>query len=159
MKTFTSFAAFAEHLGTLVAAQAAAEHVALDRATIVLQRAAQAKFGEYQPAAGPFAAWAELAESTKADRVAQGFPENEPLLRTGATRASIERTVGAGEAWVGSDSDILKWQELGTARIPPRSTLGSAAVEQAPKIVEIVGEAVTLALHGEDPRGGIPIRE
>lgn len=154
MREFGSMAAFAEHLGTVIVAEIGAEHSALERAAQLLEKAVKAKFGEYQPQAGEFVAWAELADATKADREKQGFAENEPLLRTGELRDSVGHKVGSHEAAIGSNSDIAVWQELGTARIPPRSFFGSAAVENSDKIKKIVGEMVVVALVGKEVFGG-----
>ena len=38
-----------------------------------------------------------LAESTQAERVVQGYPANEPLLRTGELRDSIEHKLVSGD--------------------------------------------------------------
>jgi len=154
MREFASFGAFAAFLGELVLKQREAEVSGLDRAARLLQRRAKAKFGVYQPEAGPFVAWAELAESTKAERSRLGFSENEPLLRRGDLRDSIERQVEIDEAQVGSNDDRMVWQELGTARIPPRSVLGSTGIESADEVVKIVGDHVFMALAGEGVLGG-----
>lgn len=141
-------------LGEIAVHQHEMEHHALEKAAKVVKKRAKAKLGEYQEAAGPFVGWAELAESTKADRVAQGFPEDEPLLRTGAMRDSIEHTVADGEAQVGSNSDIAVYQELGTERTPPRSFLGGAAAESVDTIIGIVGDLAVTALVGKGVHGG-----
>jgi phage gpG-like protein len=146
---FTSFAQVAIHCAELALVQHEADHSALEKATKLLQKEVKEKFGEYQPEAAPFVAWAELAESTKQDRESQGYPEDEPLLRSGDLRESIEREVRDSEGFVGSNSDIAVYQELGTKNMPPRSTFGSAAVENIEKIVNIVGEGAVAALVGE----------
>jgi hypothetical protein len=148
IREFKSFAEFATFLGTLALQERQAETRGLEQAARLLQSRAKAKFGEYQPEAGPFIAWAELAESTKAERVRLGFPENEPLLRRGDLRESIECHVELSEAQVGSNDDVMVWQELGTAHIPPRSVLGLTAVESAEKVAKIVGQQVYLAIAG-----------
>lgn len=153
-KEFGSLAAFAEHIGTMIAAEVAAEHVALERSAKLIQKAAKAKIGEYQESAPPFVAWAPLAESTQAERARLGYPEDEPLLRDGTLRDSIQYRVGVGEAQIGSDLDIAVYQELGTDKIPPRSFLGGAAVENGDKVAKIVGETVALALVGKDVHQG-----
>lgn len=127
---------------------------ALELAARVVEKEAKAEIGHYQAAAGDFAAWAELAPRTKAERVALGFTENDPLLRTGGLRDSIGHEVemkgiASGEAVVGSTSDIAVYQELGTERIPPRSFLGGAAVRKSSKVAEICGAGVVKALVGE----------
>lgn len=160
MREFSSLKDFAVFLGTLTAAQITAEHAALERAAKLVEKRAKEKIGEYQQAAGPFAAWAELADATKADRARQGFPEDEPGLRTGEMRDSIEHQVSATEAQIGSDDDKLVWFELGTAKQPPRSVLGGAGVESAEEIVAIIGEELTISLTGAEVfQGRLPIKE
>lgn len=149
MKSFDSFAALAAQLAAVSVAQRKMEHEALEKAAKVVKKRAKAKIGKYQDEAPPFAGWAELADSTKTDRVQQGYAENEPLLRTGEMRDSIEHKVIGNEAHVGSNNDKAVWQELGTENIPPRSFLGGAAAEETPKIVGIIGESAVLSLVGE----------
>jgi phage gpG-like protein len=150
MKTFGSLGDFALHLGELALLQREADHVALERAAKIIEKRAKERIGEYQAQIGPFIAWPELAESTKADRARQGYPEDEPLLRTGEMRDSIEHQVADYEAEIGSNNDKAVWQELGTDRIPPRSFLGGAAAETSDRVVEVIGETVTLWLAGAD---------
>ena len=144
----------AAKLGEIALKQHEMEHHALETAAELVEKRAKDKIGEYQEQAGPFVGWADLAEFTKADRIAKGFPEDEPLLRTGAMRDSIEHIVGDGEAQVGSNSDIAVYQELGTAKIPPRSFLGGAAVETMPRIVELIGATAKAALVGKEVHSG-----
>lgn len=146
---FTSFLEAAVHCGELALAVHEAEHVSLERATKLLQKKVKEKYGEYQPQAGEFVAWAELAESTKQDRERQGYPEDEPLLRTGEVRDSVKRLVRDSEGFVGSDNDIAVYEELGTSKMPPRSTFGSAGVENVEAILKIVGEDAVMALVGK----------
>jgi hypothetical protein len=135
---------------------------ALERAARVVEKEAKRSIGDYQNAAAPFAGWAELADSTKEDRVRQGYPENEPELRDGTMRDGIEHTVimhdVSGVAYVGSDSQILEWQELGTSKMPPRSILGGALVRKEEKVAELIGGSVYAALTGDQVHGGkIPL--
>ena len=152
MKEF-SLLGFVEFLGNLPAAVEAQTHEMLELAARVVEREAKDSIGEYHGAAGPFAAWAELADATKADRVAKGYAENEPLLREGDLRDSIEHTVVGNEAHIGSNSDIAVYQELGTSRIPPRSFLGGAAVRKEREVVELIGSSVMRTLSG----GGVAL--
>jgi hypothetical protein len=149
MREFHSFLEAAVYCGELVLLQHEADKHSLHKATELLQEHVREKFGEYQPEAGPFVEWAQLADSTKADRVYQGYAENEPLLRTGDLRESVETLVRDNVGYVGSDSDIAVYQELGTIKMPPRSTFGSAAVETMDLIVEIVGKGAVAALVGK----------
>jgi HK97 gp10 family phage protein len=148
-KSFGSLAHLATHLAGIAVAQHEMEKSALEKCAKLVEKRAKEKLGEYQDAAGPFAGWAPLAESTMSDRSRQGFPEDEPLLRTGALRDSIEHTVADGVAQVGSDSDVAVYQELGTRHMPPRSFLGGAAAEKLEEIKGIIGESAVAALVGE----------
>ena len=149
-----SLTSFIGHLGGMSVALGAHTGHALEKAAQIVEKEAKAEIGHYQDAAGPFAGWAELADSTKADRAAKGFPENEPLLRTGELRDSISHKVEvtgpvSGKAVIGSDSDIAVYQELGTKNIPPRSFLGGALVRKSHAVAELLGASVHKALIGE----------
>lgn len=134
-------------------------HKALEAAARVVEHEAKEEIGHYQDAVGPFAQWAELADSTKDQRVRMGFSENDPLLRTGELRDSIGHEVDGRNAVVGSTSDIAVYQELGTARIPPRSFLGGAAARKESDVVDIIGEGAVIGLVGQDVfRRYLPIR-
>lgn len=143
-----------EALAVRLVAQAMKQDVilnaGLEKICQAVENTAKGEIGTYQPAVGPFPAWAELADSTKADRLAKGFTENDPLLRDGALRESISHEVHALEAVVGSDSDIAVYQEFGTVKIPPRPFLGPAAIRNHEKIEKIAGEAALAGLIGTD---------
>ncbi len=148
------FLELAAKLGETALAQHEMEHHALEKVARVVDKRAKEKIGEYQEQAGPFAGWAELADSTKEDRLRQGYTENDPGLRSGEMRDSIEHVVRDGEAQVGSDDDKMVWFELGTSKQPPRSVLGGAVVEEMDKITEIVGTSAVAALVGKGVHGG-----
>jgi hypothetical protein len=146
---FKSFGAFGRHLGRLALVGEEVSHHVTEEAAKIIQKDAQHRLGEYQDYTGPFNTWAELADSTKADRVAKGFPENEPLLRTGELRDSIEVSVKGNEAVVGSVSDIAMYQELGTDRgIPPRPFLGPAAFDAKHPICEMGAKTIVAWVSG-----------
>lgn len=107
-----------------------------------IEETAKEEIGVYQPAYGPFEAWAPLAESTKADRVRQGYIEDEPLLRSGELRDSIESEVVGLAAIVGTKSEIGFWQEVGTENIPPRPFIGPAYVRKIDPLMESIGRAI-----------------
>lgn len=143
-----SILSFIEHLGVMGAELVVAEAEGLHKAAEIVKAEAKASVGEYQPQSGPFAAWAPLADATKVDRVSQGYPEDEPELRSGALRDSIESTVlpNMREAEVGSDSDVMVYQELGTAKMPPRSILGGAAARREQDVVDLLSDRAVIAL-------------
>jgi phage gpG-like protein len=130
MLEFASLGAFQNHV-TQTMIPAVHSHLGrgLEAAAELIQNTARAKLGHYQSSVEHFPAWPELADYTKADRVAKGFTENDPLLRTGALRDSIGHEVHGFEAVIGSTSDVAVFQELGTNKIPPRPFLGPAVVQ------------------------------
>ncbi len=169
MMEFADIESFVEHLAKIEAEELAMAHRALEKCAQVVEKSAKDKIGEYQEQAGPFIAWPELADSTKRDREAQGYPENEPGLRSGEMRESIGHVTSVGdlETQIGSNDDKMVYFELGTSKQPPRSVLGGAMVESLPKIehilaAELVGmitaTKVAAALLGEGVvEGGIQI--
>jgi hypothetical protein len=149
MKSFSSFASFAAEFALAAGKVETLNHRMLEKSAEIIEERAKEKIGEYQDQAGPFAAWAPLAESTLAEKEALGYaPPDNPLLRTGEMRDSIEHKVIGDEAHVGSDNDKALWQELGTASIPPRSFLGGAAFEKEREVVELIGENTAMLLAG-----------
>ncbi len=121
------------------------EHVAQK-----IENSAKAELGVYQPEVGPFQDWADLAESTQTQRVAQGYTENDPGLRSGKMRDSIEHQVHGLEAQIGSNDQNLVYFEFGTNKQPPRAVLGPAVIHNEKAIKSILGEAVVAALIGGD---------
>jgi hypothetical protein len=112
------------------------------------EEAAKAAIGTYTYG------WKQLAESTQTERASLGYPPNEPLLREGDLRNSIESqaelTMLGAEGVVGSSSMIAVYQEMGTSRgIPPRSFLGESLMRSIPLIDETFGKfAVSLLSLG-----------
>lgn len=125
-------------------------HHGLDKLGARIEKTAKDEFGRYQSATGPFGAWPELADSTKDDRVHQGFSENDPLLRTGELRDSISHKVdhGALELAVGSPDEKMVFHEFGTSKMPARPVLGPAAFRNKSAIQRLVGAAVVAGLVG-----------
>lgn len=122
---------------------------ALEHVAQKVEATAKAEIGVYQEAIGPFPAWPQLAQSTQDERERLGFSANDPLLRTGELRDSIGHSVSGLEAEIGSDSDIMVYQEMGTSRIPPRPVLGPAAEHNHDVILKELGGAVVAGLLGQ----------
>jgi hypothetical protein len=137
---------FAAHLRKMESELPKVEEKALEAAAANLEAKIKSLIGTYS--AKP--RWKEIAEYTKEDRSRKGFTPNDPLLRTGALRDSIHHKVVDKVAYVGSDSDILVYQQLGTARIPPRAVFGNATVHKAlKKEAKQVGKTIANYLsHG-----------
>lgn len=139
------------HLAKVAIAEDLALHRGLERCAAAIEKTAKSEIGSYQPAAGPFPAWAELTEATKADRVRQGYTENDPLERTHALEESISHQTHGLDAAIGSTSDVMVYQEMGTPTIPPRPVLGPAAVRNKELIHKTLGAAaVEGLLYGAD---------
>jgi hypothetical protein len=153
-----NLAGFAAHLGKLIIATEVENYHLLDRAARMVQEEAKAEIGTKQDAAGPFAAWAPLADTTvngfngHPGKRQLGFtpPDYDPLERSGEMRDSIERTVipASHEAHVGSDSDVAVVQELGTEKMPARSFLGGAAVRKRDEVGHMIGWTTVQILRG-----------
>lgn len=107
-----------------------------------IEETAKEEIGVYQPAVGPFEAWAPLAESTKADRVRSGYTEDDPLERSGELKNSIESEVVGLAGLVGTKSEIGFWHEVGTSSIPPRPFIGPAYVRKIDPLMESIGQAI-----------------
>lgn len=148
---------FSEFLLTLPMAIEAHNAHALERAAKVVEKEAKDSIGEYQDTSGPFVAWQDLADSTVTEKERLGFsPGDNPELRTGEMRDSIFHFVDAkaGKAFVGSNSDVLVYQELGTENMPPRSILGGALARKSHEIEKILGDSVKGALLGDGVHNG-----
>jgi phage gpG-like protein len=116
-----------------------AQEAALAVAAQIVAAKAKSYIGTYN--AKP--TWSQLADSTQADRASKGFAPNEPLLRTGELRDSIEwKVVSSHEAHVGSNNPKAVWMELGTSRIPPRPFLGPAAHQNGALIKRAVRQVI-----------------
>lgn len=137
---------FAKALGAMAEADMLM-HESMEKACEIVEKEAKRVIGTYDYG------WPQLAESTQKDREAKGFSANDPLLRTGEMRDSIEHRVGLEfgnvVGIVGTDNPIAKYQELGTAKIPPRSFLGGAAMAKEHEVRAILGLGAYTALAAQ----------
>ena len=147
MKQFDSLAGFASHLVKTAALGGVVSHHIVKRAGEIIQHDAQSRIGSYQDGGGGFPAWANLAPATIEDRIRKGFTPEDPLLRTGEMRDSIEVEAHAHEAVVGTADVIALYQEQGTSTIPPRPFLGPAALHSKEK-VGALSAAIAMAWIG-----------
>ena len=120
----------------IAAAAPMTTHRALEHACKVIEDEAKSELGTYQPG------WAMLAQSTLADKARKGFDVPSPLERTFAMGRSIDHFVEGKSGYVGSESMIALYQELGTSRIPPRPFLSTAAKRKGREISELIGRDV-----------------
>ena len=153
-----SILGFVEHLAAMTIEVEHETQAGLEEAARIIEREAKDAIGTYQDEAGQFVAWAELADATKDQRVALGYSENDPGLRSGAMRESVEHMVEGHTAHIGSDDDNLVFFELGTVRQPPRSVLGGAAFRSGHEVAEVIGSHFVAALVGSEViNGSLPI--
>lgn len=131
---------------TLMAIEAV--EIGLEHAAKVVQEDAKDRIGEYQREIGHFPEWAPLANATKADRLAKGFTEDDPLLRSGELRDSIVTEHTAMAAVIGSKLPQSAYLEFGTEKMPPRPFLGPAALAKRKQIQRIIGTATAMAMGG-----------
>lgn len=151
MKEFTSLGQFALHLLSLQAATSISLHRGLEKVAAAVEKTAKAEIGTYQQAIGPFPSWDPLAEVTKKQRLDLGYTEDDPGLRDGSMRDSIERKVERLEAVIASDDQNLVWFELGTSKQPPRPVLGPAVEHNHDVIRKELGLALVRGLLGGGP--------
>jgi phage gpG-like protein len=130
--TFANPLAFASFLTELKIALPTAEHVALERAAVIVETEAKRVLGTHDYG------WPPLAAST----IASKATGDSPLLETGEMRDSIEHNVDGRSAFVGSDNDKALWHELGTSRVPPRPFLSGALAHKEADVVKAIGEAI-----------------
>lgn len=148
MKTFDSPGAFAKHLLKLAAIQHEVDKLILEKAAEEVRKTAAGMIGQYQEAIGPFVKWEDLADSTEKEKARLGYSLDAPLLRNGNLKRSIQKTVAVPEAVVGSDDQVMVYQELGTEHIPPRSTIGAASIHSAPRICSMASVTMAAWLSG-----------
>ena len=146
MREFAHIGEMVAHLAGMAAAETLALHHGLKKCAVAIEKTARSEIGTYQGEVGQFAAWAPLADSTQADRVAKGYTPNDPLLRSGELRNSISHQIDTLEAVIGSTSEVMVYQELGTAAIPPRAVLGPAAIRNKALIMRTLGHAAAEGL-------------
>lgn len=151
MKTYKSFGALARTLERCAGKLEITLAEAMEASAVIVENAAKAEIGHYQrdnmgDDRGRWEAWAELKPATKKDRLRKGYAENDPLLRSGDMRDSIEHVSTMKYFVVGSKSDILLWQELGTERIPPRSVLALALFRNTPLVMRLIGKTIEKTL-------------
>lgn len=148
LREFESPIHFAEHLLRLQVGMRVIVDKAFDTALAILEKDMRDQIGEYQDAVGPYNAWAPLAESTEADKAAQGFPLNAPLLRTGELRESFAHEREGDEGIVGATDPVMEYQEFGTATIPPRPVVGPALERNRDVVERLLGRALVDAILG-----------
>ncbi len=143
MKTF-SLGEMAAHFLTMEADIRLAEEAAVVSGCKLIQRKAKGMLGHEQP----------IWQGLKPETIARKAHGNTPLLETGEMKASIEMTAPLNEngqivGYVGSNSMIAVYQEMGTKNIPPRPFISTAGMANGHLVAEMAAKLVYAAMiHG-----------
>ena len=113
-------------------------HAIVARACEMVANAAKEALGTYE------FGWVSL----KPETIARKMRGDSPLLETGELKNSIQWNSSGNEGHVGSNLDKAVWMELGTSKIPPRSFLAAAAMQQEELIHEMAARAVVAIIAG-----------
>lgn len=155
VREFSNLADFITHLAGAQVALVAAEQSALKKGALLIENEAKREMGHYQPAVGPFPAWAALAESTEARKAAMGYPANAPLLASGDAQKNITHEISGHDAVIGSPDEVMVYHEFGTSKMPPRPVFGPAVYKNLEKLHFIIGtEVVAGIIDGKVTSGG-----
>jgi HK97 gp10 family phage protein len=153
-REFDSVLGFTEHLIALEVGLRVIERKALGAVLQVLEDDMKAQIGEYQDAAGPYPAWAALADSTEVEKERLGYPSDAPLLREGDLEKSFSHEQEGVEGVVGSTDPVMEYHEFGTPKMPPRPVVGPALERKRDKIEHLLGHALVEAIIGGTLQGG-----
>lgn len=107
---------------------------AMEKAAKLVQQEATDEVGVYQTG------WAQLADSTEAQKARKGYPANAPLLATGQLKNSFEYTVSGLNATIGSNDRTIKYHEFGTSKMPPRPVLLTSVTKKKNEIINLIGQ-------------------
>ncbi|MEB0133574.1 HK97-gp10 family putative phage morphogenesis protein [Pseudomonas sp. CCI2.4] len=145
---FHSLQSLALHMATAAVAEIAALEHGLEKCAKKIEETAKAEIGHYQSAAGPFAAWADLADSTEERKSKMGYPADAPLEATGQMRDSISHKVHGLEAVIGSTDQKMVYHEFGTPKMPARPVMGPAIFTNKEYIRRTIGHAAISGIIG-----------
>ncbi len=148
MMEFSSLGSLSLHFLAVEVATLKHLHESLEKCAVQIEKTAKEEIGHYQSAVGPFAAWADLADSTEAHKARMGYPSDAPLEATGEMRDSFTHEVHGLECIAGSKDPKMVWHEFGTPKMPSRSVVGPAALTQKEFIRRTLGHATVTGLIG-----------
>ncbi|CAE6838200.1 hypothetical protein [Paraburkholderia nemoris] len=159
MKEYKSFGAFARAMERAAVELEVAYATAMEAGALVVEASAVAEFGHYQREdMGEFTPWAELKDETKQAHIqaivdgeaAYDAGPNTPELVKGDLRESVKHEAAAKAFVVGSEAQVMVWQEQGTPEgLPPRPVLGPALYRDTEVVLNLVGQAIEDTLVGK----------
>lgn len=139
---FDSMGALALHLATAAVTEVVALEHGLEKCLKHLEEVAKGEIGHYQSAIGPFPAWADLADSTEAQKAAKGYPADAPLEASGAMRETFRHERHGLEGVMGSTDKKMVWHEFGTPKMPARPVVGTSVLRSREFIRRTIGVAM-----------------
>ena len=145
---FKDLGSLALHMAGQEAALLASLHAGLEKCAKKIEKTAKAEIGHYQKGVGPFAAWADLADSTEEHKAKMGYPADAPLLASGAMQSSITHNTSVLEAVIGSTDPKMAYHEFGTPKMPARPVMGPALLTNKEFIRRTLGHATVTGLIG-----------
>lgn len=148
---FNSLGSLALHLASTELLLLKSMHDGLEKCAERIEKTAKEEIGHYQQAAGPFAAWAELAESTEEQKARMGYPADSPLKASGEMANSFEHKTSGLETIIGSTDPKMYYHEFGTMRMPARAVLGPAVFRNREYIRRVLGQATVRGLMHSQP--------
>ena len=149
-RSFASFAEWGAFVGTVPGALTAELDDALHLIGNDVAADARNRMGVYQGNVGPFAYWDPLTERTMTERVELGFTPNDPLLRSGELRDSIDFSVSGPSVSVGSPLEKAADMENGVPNrnVPARPFIGPAMYNQSDANRKRIMDALRSAFTG-----------
>ncbi|EPZ47636.1 hypothetical protein [Alicyclobacillus acidoterrestris] len=144
----------------------AAVQKALKESAQQVQKTAKGKFSEYQPAYGPFQAWALLNRDYVIEKIAAGASGDDPLIGAYFKRESRDAAANSATklrdsieikvedvsltAYVGTNNMLGVYHEYGAVRknsvLPPRPFLRPALYQETGWINKTMREAIGLGM-------------
>jgi phage gpG-like protein len=145
---FKDLGSLALHMASQEVALLASLHAGLEQCAVRVEQVAKAEIGHYQSGIGPFPAWADLADSTEAQKAKMGYPADAPLEATGEMRDSITHTTHMLETVIGSTDVKMFYHEFGTPKMPARPVMGPAVLRSKEYIRRVLGLATVSGMIG-----------
>ena len=135
-----TLAQLADHFRAVAAKAAVAPEVAAERTAPVLLAESVGILGTH--------ALRDLLPQTQKERERLGYPPNDPLVREGDYRDTIEGGAVGSLAFAGTASPIGAFLEFGTAKMAPFSNFALAKDAALPLAVAIATEVAREVMEG-----------
>lgn len=126
---------------------------ALDEIGRQVQGEVKREIGNYQPAIGPFPATAPLSQATLDSKAKKGqgagHPDT-PLYATGQFAADInyESDLNTLSVTIGTNTEYIKYTELGSGSMPPRPVFGPSCLRVMPHMLPMLAKSAFAGILG-----------